>query len=230
MARKRHRKEHERGGAENLPPAPAEIVGLTEKLPLPALMKRGEWAFDIAPDAAMRARIAAAYDLLRLPALRLVGTIRRGAGEDWLLEGRLVARVVQPCGISLEEVETRIEEPVHRIFRPGHDLRKAPPGETEMPEAESDVEPLGGVIDLGAVLLEALDLALPAFPRAEGATLERREAAPATGRGGTSPFAALAGLVGGREAGAVGEAAGEGESTGDEAAGMARRRDGDGKG
>ncbi len=212
MDGRRRRREPEGRRAEDVPPAPAEIVGLAERLPLPALVKRGEWTFDIAPDAAMRARIAAAYDLVRLPRLRFTGTIRRGPGEDWTLEGRLVARVVQPCGITLEEVETRIDEPVRRIFRPGHDLRKAPPGESEMPEEESDVEPLGGVIDLGALLLEAFDLALPAFPRAEGAALERREAAPpavSVDRGGASPFAALADLVGGKTPGRPRDAAGE---------------------
>ena len=42
--------------------------------------------------------------------------------------------------------------------------------EVEMPEDDT-VEPLPETLDLGVVIAEALALALPPFPRAEGATL-----------------------------------------------------------
>jgi uncharacterized metal-binding protein YceD (DUF177 family) len=76
--------------------------------------------------------------------------------------------VVQPCVVTLEPVVTRLEEDVARNWVSDFEVPEAE--EVEIPEAVED-EPLGAEIDLGAVMVEALALALPAFPRAEGAEL-----------------------------------------------------------
>jgi uncharacterized metal-binding protein YceD (DUF177 family) len=103
--------------------------------------------------------------------------------------------VVQPCVVTLAPVTTRIEEDVERRFLA--DPPPMPEGEVEMPGDES-AEPLPDVIDLGAVLAEALALALPDYPRAEGAALEEAQfAAPGTrpmSDDDAKPFAGLAGL------------------------------------
>ena len=89
-------------------------------------------------------------------------------GDDWRLEAELGATVVQPCVVTLAPVTTRIDRPVTRRY-----LAHMPapgPGETEMPEDET-AEPLPGAVDLDAVMIEALALALPDYPRAAGAEL-----------------------------------------------------------
>jgi uncharacterized metal-binding protein YceD (DUF177 family) len=66
-------------------------------------------------------------------------------------------------------VTTRIEEEVERRFRA--DLPQPAPGaEVEMPEDDA-LEPLPETLDLSRVLTEALALAVPEYPRAEGASL-----------------------------------------------------------
>ena len=61
------------------------------------------------------------------------------------------------------------------------------------PDEDDEIEPLGDRIDLGRVAVEALALALPAYPRKPGAELRPRDR-----RGGDEPkpFAALAALRG----------------------------------
>jgi hypothetical protein len=77
--------------------------------------------------------------------------------------------VVQPCVVTLAPVTTRIEEKVERRFRA--DLPEPAPGaEVEMPEDDA-LEPLPETLDLGRVLIEALALAVPEYPRADGASL-----------------------------------------------------------
>lgn len=121
----------------------------------------------LAPDATARTAIARTLGLTDLPAARLEATIRATGSDAWELTGRLAARVVQPCIITLAPVETAIDEPVRRIYSPH---AAAPEGEdVEMPDDET--EPLGQTIDAGAVLVEALSLALPLYPRAPGAEL-----------------------------------------------------------
>jgi len=125
-------------------------------------------AFDIAPDADVLATLAGFLGISRLRKLRFAGTIAPISSGGWELTGTLGATVVQPCTISLAPVTTRIDEPVLRRYLP--DLADAEASETEIPE-DVDSEPLRDVIDPAAVMIEALALALPPFPRAEGVEL-----------------------------------------------------------
>lgn len=148
-------------------------------------------AIDLVPDAAARARIAAALDLSALPAARLNGSLAPAPADAWAFEGRLQAEVVQPCGVTLEPVVTCIDEALRRVWSPHAAAGPAGGGaETEM--GDDEVEPLGAEIDLGAVMVEALALAVPAFPRAPGATLEDAEADEGDVR---RPFAGLGALL-----------------------------------
>ena len=61
---------------------------------------------------------------------------------------------------------------------------------------DDEIEPLGPMIDAGEVLVEALALALPPYPRAEGAELPVAATAPDDQEdGGRRPFQGLADLL-----------------------------------
>lgn len=123
--------------------------------------------FDIVPDEKARAQIAAGLDLLDLPELRFSGAIRVSGADDWALSGKLTARVVQPCAITLEPVPSAISEDVELIFSP----HIATPTEEEVEMGDDSIEPLGQWIELGDIALESLSLALPTHPLAPGASL-----------------------------------------------------------
>lgn len=149
---------------------------------------------DLSPNDEARARIAADLDLIAPPEVRLTGTITAAPNDAWLLEGRLTARVQQACVVTLAPVRTDIDEPVRRVYSP---WAGTPEGdEIEMPDDE--IEPLGPVIDTGAVLVEALALALPPYPRCSDAELPEAATDPDVGGGeGTRrPFQGLADLLG----------------------------------
>jgi len=124
--------------------------------------------FEMRPDASARAALAEVLGISAVRKLRFAGRLLPEGKSDWRLEAELGATVVQPCSVTLEPVVTRIDEAVGRRWVA--DLPPAPPGETEMPE-DDEVEPLTGSVDLGQVMAEALALALPPFPRAEGVEL-----------------------------------------------------------
>ncbi|OYX44254.1 MAG: hypothetical protein B7Z02_05710 [Rhodobacterales bacterium 32-67-9] len=152
--------------------------------------------FDLSPDADALARIAEALGILSVEAARLQGELRPSGRRDWSLDARLTARVTQACIVSLAPVATGIDEVVTRRF-----LAEMPePGgeEVEMPEDDSE-EPLPEVIDAGAILVEELALALPAYPRAEGADLGSLSAAAPGAEPlddeAVRPFAGLAELM-----------------------------------
>jgi hypothetical protein len=125
------------------------------------------------------ARLANLRDLFELSAE--FDLTREGAGAH--VCGRVRARVGQTCVVSLEPIESRLDEAVDVTFSP---TAQAGHGDDEEPP-----EPLvGGSLDLGALATEFLLLAVDPYPRKPGAIFTPPEAA----EGGERPFAALEAL------------------------------------
>jgi uncharacterized metal-binding protein YceD (DUF177 family) len=149
----------------------------------------------LVPGSAALAAMAARLGLRGLRKVRLEGRMVPEGAADWRLEATLGATVVQDCRVTLAPVTTRIAEPV--VVRYRADPPGPGEGEVEMPEDET-VEPLPDRIDLAEVLETALALALPPFPRAEGADLGEAAFGPPGVEplrdADVAPFAALAEL------------------------------------
>lgn len=167
-------------------PAPLRTATLPERKPT---------RFDLRPDAALRQQIADSLGLLGLSALGFRGEIRPVGRHDFQLEADLVASFVQPCSITLAPVPGEISETVRRSYL--SDWQEPEGVEVEMPEDDTQ-EPMPEEIDLGAVMVESLELALPLYPRAPGAELgEAVFAAPGAEPlkdADLRPFAGLAAL------------------------------------
>lgn len=140
-----------------------------------AMLRRKRTAVTFAPDAPARAAIARALDLIELPEFRMAGTVTPEGRHDLRLEVQITARVVQPCSVTLVPVETRIDEPVLRRYLT--DFNEPVGDEVELSEDDSP-EPMTDSIDIAAVAIEALALALPLYPRAPGADLGEAVFAP----------------------------------------------------
>ncbi|MBK5932802.1 DUF177 domain-containing protein [Rhodovulum imhoffii] len=146
------------------------------------------------PDAQTRDALAARLGLSALKKLRFRGRLHPESRRDWRLDAHLGATVTQPCAVTLAPVITRIEEDIARIYRCGLTI---PEGEeAEMPDDRE--EPLPAELDLFAVMEEALALAVPLYPRAEGAELGvavfARPGIEPLRDADLKPFAGLAGL------------------------------------
>lgn len=162
-----------------------------------ALPSRKPQRFDLQPEKPQLALLAALLDVSAVRRLRFSGEIRASGRTDFVLEGNLVAQVEQPCGITLVPVFTEISEHVLRRYLADMALPDAE--EAEMPDDDT-AEPLPEVIDVGAVLAEAMALALPPYPRAAGAELEGEAVFGPPGQNALKsadlrPFAGLAGLA-----------------------------------
>jgi uncharacterized metal-binding protein YceD (DUF177 family) len=158
------------------------------------LRRTGGAEFDLRPDSAARAEIAEALGVTSLRKVRFAGKVVPEGRHDWHLEAQLGATVVQPCVVTLAPVTTRIDEPVQRRW-----LKEMPEVEGDEVEMPDDaLEPLGMVIDLGTVLVEALALSVPDWPRAadapEGEEVIEGAADPALDDDTHRPFAGLGAL------------------------------------
>lgn len=124
--------------------------------------------FTFQPDAATRAAIAADLGLIDLPKFFVKGEITPVGRHDYTLRAEMTATVVQPCIISLAPVTTVLRDPIERRYI--RDYKEPDADEMEL-LPDDDGEPLPETIDIVEVATEALTLALPLYPRAEGAEL-----------------------------------------------------------
>ncbi|MCY4334322.1 MAG: DUF177 domain-containing protein [Litoreibacter sp.] len=132
------------------------------------LPQKRDTEINFAAPPELRRALATELGVDHLRKLSFKGALRIAGKSDWTLTGHLGATVVQPCVITLEPVTTRIEEPVLRHYIA--DWHEPTEAEIEMPEDDSS-EQLGAEIDTMAAITEALSLAIPAYPREDGAAL-----------------------------------------------------------
>ncbi len=176
---------------------PRHIVRLSD------LSQRRDTEFLLTPTEPERAAIAAELRILGLRKLRFSARLTPEDRRGWRLDAMLGATVVQSCVATLEPVTTRIDEGVTRRYLA--DLETPEASEVEMPEDDT-IEALPASLDIAAVMIEALALALPDYPRAEGAgsaemSVSEPGVEPLTDEA-LRPFAGLAALrdrIGGKE-------------------------------
>lgn len=90
-------------------------------------------------------------------------------------QGRLVARIVQPSVVTFEPVTQDIDEAVDRVFLPEAHAHKPTPGSEVFVDLEDDDFPdhiAGPEVDLSALLVETLALAIDPYPRQPGESLD----------------------------------------------------------
>lgn len=150
-------------------------------------------------DAAERVAIAGMLDLPSVEKLEARYLLTRN-GERVKLEGEIEASLHQNCIVTLDAFPVTLSVPLKLDFAP--EVPEAPrrrSGGDEDGEIDIEVrlneddppEPIvDGVIDLGAVTLEFLALALDPYPRKPGAAFTE----PSPEEPPESPFAALARL------------------------------------
>lgn len=159
------------------------------------LPQNADTPFSLRPDAATLRQIAEELGLTSLKKLAFEGKLTALGKNDWQLDARLGATVVQPCVVTLEPVTTRIDADINRLFIKDYSEPDEP--EAEMPEDDRS-EPLTPWIDPAAVMVEALALEVPEYPRSGDAALgqvvyTKPGQAPMTDED-ARPFAGLADL------------------------------------
>ncbi|MHA1560407.1 MAG: YceD family protein [Alphaproteobacteria bacterium] len=161
---------------------------------LDAASIRGNHALTIRATDQECIAIARFLGILGLESLSAQFVVNRSRRGDVELDGRLQAKLTQACVVSLVAVPQDIVEEVHRRFVPND---RSAATQHEPAVVDADVEdppefyPPAG-IDVGAVVLEQLALALEPYPRAPGVTLPDIAEAPEDEMG--SPFAVLKSL------------------------------------
>ena len=136
----------------------------------------------VADDEA-RAGLAQSYDVVSVEAFRIDGMIRSLGPGRFHLSARIRAEITQECVVTLEPVQTSIDEAVDQEFAqesnaPSHmQARRRPDAagddDDDGIEVDPDApEPFRGIqCDVTPFLLECFSLAIPDYPRKRGASV-----------------------------------------------------------
>jgi uncharacterized metal-binding protein YceD (DUF177 family) len=151
---------------------------------------------DIEADPAVRQAMAEVGGLREMLSAQASLDVTPISGGRFHVAGHVRARIGQTCVVTLEEIETDIDEPVDLIFAPPEQVPQMAALVDEVEESDEEtpdpLEPIeNGMIDLGKVASDALYLAVDPYPRKPGAVFEPKvEAADPEDH----PFAALRAL------------------------------------
>jgi uncharacterized metal-binding protein YceD (DUF177 family) len=158
-------------------------------------------AFQFEANDDERAALARRFELVYLPSLKAEGRIvASDHGRRVRVEGTLRAEVVQSCVVTLEPVPATVEDHFMRTYT-------SSPADIEQEtivDIDSDDPPdliVGGIVDVGEAVAEALGLALDPYPRVPGAELaisieeDEPNVTKRPENEGESPFRALKGLL-----------------------------------
>jgi len=115
-----------------------------------------------------RQALARRFELLALERLEAEVRLQRVGERQIRLEGRLAAKVVQACVVTLEPVASEVAERFTILFG------SEEPQVRVVVELEDEVvEPIeGDAIDIGEAVAQQLALLLDPYPRMPGARLE----------------------------------------------------------
>jgi hypothetical protein len=148
---------------------------------------------DLEANPASREAMAEAAGLREVLSATASLDVTPQGGGRFHVGGRVKARIGQTCVVTLDPIETDIDEPVDAIFAPPDQIPQLADLVDETEDSDDEVpdppEPIeNGMIDLGRLATDALFLAIDPYPRKPGVVFEPLVVAPDPE---DHPFAAL---------------------------------------
>lgn len=145
-------------------------------------------------DEAQRRAIAEVGSLREVISAHASFDVTPKSGGRYHVAGHVRARVGQTCVVTLDPIESDIDEPIDLMFAPAEQI----PALSDLVDdaaADDDIDPPepieGGVIDLGRLAVDALFLGIDPYPRKPDAVFDHKTTAPDPK---DHPFAALKAL------------------------------------
>ena len=127
-----------------------------------------------AADESERAALAATLNVAEITALEASLMVKPWRRDGLSVDGTVVAKVVQPCVVTLAPVTQSISEEIDLRFQPAGRARRSDNEISIDPEAQDPPEVFDGdSLDLGAIAAEHVALGIDLYPRAPGVRFEQ---------------------------------------------------------
>jgi hypothetical protein len=132
---------------------------------------------EIEADPAAREAMAGAAGLREVLSASASLDVTPESGGRVHVTGRVRARIGQTCVVTLDPIESEIDEPIDLVFAPPEQIPElsdlvddAAESDTEIPDPPEPI--INGLIDLGRLATDALFLAVDPYPRKPDAVFE----------------------------------------------------------
>jgi len=149
----------------------------------------GRREFDIEAQDEERQRLAARMNVSCIDWLRAhialapwKGRVSGASVTGVIVTGHLEAQIIQPCSVTLDPVIERIEEDIK--YKYINELNKIPELKSkdevilDFEQEEPPENLIGGQVDVGEIVAEALALAINPYPRGQGVQFEALNSVP----------------------------------------------------
>jgi hypothetical protein len=132
---------------------------------------------DIAAEQPVREAMAGLAGLREVLSASASLDVMPERGGRFHVAGRVRARIGQTCVVTLDPIESDIDEPIDLTFAPPEQIPQLSDLVDDAAESDEEIpdppEPIvNGVIDLGRLATDALLLAVDPYPRKPGAVFE----------------------------------------------------------
>jgi len=133
--------------------------------------------FTLKADETQQRALARFLDVVAVDRLEAQLSVQKWKRRGILVEGNLIADVVQECVVTLEPVPEHIEAPIRARYLPEADvlaLEAEQSVEAYLNDPEDPPEPYDEkLVDIGMLVIEFLALELNPYPRAPDAELQQ---------------------------------------------------------
>ena len=166
-----------------------EIHNFSHIVSLEQLKREVEYEFNLVCSSNSLKELSDKLNVLTAKKASINGTLRLQTEKQVLLSGKVTAKLVQPCSLTLEPIVTNISKEIWRTFSiESHKNTLIKKSTFELTEKSFDHDIIMDQINLGEVLMETISLETPDYPKKTGASLHE---IPISSTNSNNPFSIL---------------------------------------
>ena len=166
-----------------------EIHKFIHVVSLEQLKREVEYEFNLVCSKDGLKELADKLNVLAAKKASISGTLKLKTLNEVFLNGKVTAKLIQPCSLTLEPIVTNISKKIWRTFsiesNKNTSIRK---NTLELTKKSFDHDLIVDEINLGEVLLETISLETPDYPKRSGASLK---VTPVSSINSNNPFSIL---------------------------------------
>ena len=166
-----------------------EIHNFSHIVSLKQLKREIEYEFNLVCSNDGLSELAHKLNVLAAKKASISGTLKLQTEKQVFLNGKVTAKLIQPCSLTLEPIVTNISKKIRRIFSIESNKNSSIKKSTfELNDKSFDHDVIMDEINLGEVLMETISLETPDYPKRFGASLR---VTPVSSTNSNNPFSIL---------------------------------------
>ena len=166
-----------------------EIHNFSHIVSLEQLKREVDYEFNLVCSSDSLKELSDKLNVLAAKKASIYGTLKLQTEKQVFLNGKVTAKLIQPCSLTLEPIVTNISKKIWRTFSiesiKNTSIKKST---FELTEKSFDHDIIIDGINLGEVLMETISLETPDYPKRSGASLN---VTPTSSTNSNNPFSIL---------------------------------------